>query len=71
MKPTLVDSTIIYIITKLPRIRFILDQGIGEAYDHGYKQGLYEGSKVHGKKYANKVKRAIRKQYNKDKVGIS
>lgn len=63
--PTLYDRSIIWVLTKVPRVRFILDQGIGEAYDQGFQKGLKHGASLSGsKKLKGKVNKILKKMYN-------
>ena len=41
----------------------IIENACGNAYEIGFKNGMVEGAKVNGKKYANKVKKALKGQY--------
>ena len=45
------------------RMSRIIEGACGEAYEMGFNGGLVEGAKINGKKYANKVKKAIKNQY--------
>ena len=45
------------------RINRIIEEACGEAYEMGFNAGLVEGSKINGKKYANKVKKALKGRY--------
>ena len=45
------------------RINNIIEEACGEAYEMGFNAGLVEGSKINGKKYANKVKKALKGRY--------
>ena len=65
IKPTLYDRAIIWVLTKVPRVRFILDQGMGEAYDQGFHKGLKQGATLSGnKKLKGKVNKILKKMYN-------
>ena len=65
VKPTLYDRAIIWVLTKVPRVRFILDQGIGEAFDQGFHKGLKQGATLSGnKKLKGKVNKILKKMYN-------
>ena len=48
-KPTLYDRTIIWLFTHVPRMNFIIQHGLAEAYDRGYSSGIVQGSKINGK----------------------
>ena len=64
-KPTLFDRAVIWVLTKVPRVRFILDQGIGEAYDQGFQKGLRHGASLSGSKnLKSKVTKILKKMYN-------
>tara|TARA_R100000995_G_C3479304_1_gene122887 strand:+ start:884 stop:1018 length:135 start_codon:yes stop_codon:yes gene_type:complete len=41
----------------------IIENACGNAYEIGFKNGMVEGAKVNGKKYANKVAKALKGQY--------
>ena len=45
------------------RINRILSEACGKAYEMGFQTGMVEGAKINGKKYANKVKKALKGQY--------
>ena len=63
--PSLYDRAIIWVLTKVPRVRFILDQGIGEAFDQGFQKGLVRGAGINGnKKLKGKVNKILKKMYN-------
>ena len=65
IRPTLYDRSIIWVLTKVPRVRFILDQGISEAYDQGFQKGLKHGASLSGnKKLKGKVNKLLKKMYN-------
>ena len=65
VKPTLYDRAIIWVLTKVPIVRFILDQGIGEAYDQGFKKGVAHGVGMSGnKKLKGKVKKILKRMYS-------
>jgi hypothetical protein len=64
-KPTLFDRAVIWVLTKVPRVRFIIDQGIGEAFDQGFKRGLRHGASLSGSKnLKNKVTKILKKMYS-------
>ena len=48
---------------KSKRVSKIIEEACGEAYEMGFRCGLVEGAKINGKKYANKVKKALKGQY--------
>ena len=50
-------------LRKSKRVSNIIEEACGEAYEMGFKCGLVEGAKINGKKYANKVKKALKGQY--------
>jgi hypothetical protein len=64
-KPGWLDRTLIWFVNKIPRFNFIIQQGIGEAYDLGYAKGLREGAKIDPKdrKAKRKFKRALKDAY--------
>lgn len=45
------------------RANRIIEEACAEAYEMGFNGGLIEGSKINGKKYANKVKKALKNRY--------
>ena len=62
-KPTLTDRFVIFVITKIPKVNHIISMGVIEAYDTGFEQGFVAGTKqTHGKKYSNKIKKALKKE---------
>ncbi len=62
-KPTLTDRFVIFVITKIPKVNHIISMGVIEAYDAGFEQGFVAGTKqTHGKKYSNKIKKALKKE---------
>ena len=63
MQPDRIDKLIMKIIQKSRRLSTIVEEACGEAYEMGFNAGLVEGSKVNGKNYANKVKKALKNQY--------
>mgnify|MGYP003136795937 CR=1 FL=1 len=64
MKPNLIDRAYIFIMSKSKRVNAIIEAACGEAYDIGYDNGMHQMAKeVRGKKYANKVKKVIRRRY--------
>ena len=68
-KPTYYERVIIWILNKSKVSRTIMENALGEAYDVGYKAGILEGSKLGGgKKYVNKVKKALKRAYKTPKA---
>ena len=63
MKPDKTDKLIMRMMQKSKRVSRIIEEACGEAYEMGFKCGLVEGAKINGKKYANKVKKALKGQY--------
>ena len=63
MKENKIDRLLINILTKFKRTNSIIENAWGNAYEIGFKNGMVEGAKVNGKKYANKVKKALKGQY--------
>ncbi|QDP54475.1 MAG: hypothetical protein Unbinned5336contig1001_7 [Prokaryotic dsDNA virus sp.] len=64
-KPTYYERLVIWLIKKSKVSSRIMENALGEAYDLGFNAGILEGSKLNGgKKYANKVKKALRKAYS-------
>ena len=63
MNPDKVDKLIMRMMQKSKRVSSIVEEACGEAYEMGFNAGLIEGSKLKGKKYANKIKKAIKNQY--------
>mgnify|MGYP006908292061 FL=1 len=63
MKENKIDRLLINILTKFKRTNSIIENACGNAYEIGFKNGMVEGAKVNGKKYANKVKKALKGQY--------
>ena len=58
------DRLTIWLLMKSKRINNIIQIGTGEAYDLGFERGLAEGMKIaKGKKYKNKVKKALKDSY--------
>tara|TARA_R100001443_G_scaffold116401_1_gene136722 strand:- start:325 stop:552 length:228 start_codon:yes stop_codon:yes gene_type:complete len=64
-KPGYIDRALIWFVNKVPRFNFIIQQGIGEAYDLGYQRGLEEGMTIDpkNKKAKRSIKRAIKNAY--------
>ena len=63
MKENKIDRLLINILTKFKRTNSIIENACGNAYEIGFKNGMVEGAKVNGKKYANKGKKALKGQY--------
>ena len=63
MKENKIDRFLINILTKFKRTSTIIENACGNAYEMGFNAGLVEGSKINGKKYANKVKKALKGRY--------
>tara|TARA_R100001591_G_scaffold117386_1_gene136689 strand:+ start:2689 stop:2913 length:225 start_codon:yes stop_codon:yes gene_type:complete len=63
MKENKIDRILINILTKFKRTSTIIENACGNAYEIGFKNGMIEGAKVNGKKYANKVAKALKNQY--------
>tara|TARA_R100000152_G_C6720251_1_gene146375 strand:+ start:714 stop:911 length:198 start_codon:yes stop_codon:yes gene_type:complete len=63
MKPDKTDRMIMTLMRKSKRVSRIIEEACGEAYEMGFNAGLVQGAKINGKKYANKVKKALRGQY--------
>ena len=63
MQPDRIDKLIMKIIQKSRRLSTIVEEACGEAYEMGFNAGLVEGSKINGKKYANKVKKALKNRF--------
>ena len=57
------DKLIMRMLRKSKRVSNIIEEACGEAYEMVFKCGLVEGAKINGKKYANKVKKALKGQY--------
>lgn len=62
-KPTLYDRSIIWCLTKIDRVNYIIQHGLAEAYDRGYSNGIVQGSKINGKTSQRKAKKIIRDAY--------
>ena len=62
MKPSNLDKMIIGMMSRSSRVSRIVEEACGEAYEMGFNSGLVEGAKINGKKYANKVKKALKGQ---------
>ena len=57
------DRYLIKVLRGYKRTNSIIENACGNAYEIGFKNGMVEGAKVNGKKYANKVKKALKGQY--------
>ena len=58
-----IDKIVMNLIRKSKRASRIVEEACGEAYEMGFNAGLVEGAKINGKKYANKVKKALKGQF--------
>ena len=63
MKASRLDRYLIKVLRGYKRTNSIIENACGNAYEIGFKNGMVEGAKVNGKKYANKVKKALKGQY--------
>ena len=63
MTPDRIDKFLIKLMRGNRRANNIIENACGEAYEMGFNAGLVEGSKMNGKKYANKVKKALKGRY--------
>ena len=63
MTTSRLDKYLIKVLRKFKRTNMIIENACGNAYEIGFKNGMVEGAKVNGKKYANKVKKALKGQY--------
>lgn len=63
MHPDRTDKLIMKLMRKSKRASRIIEEACGEAYEMGFNSGLVQGAKINGKKYANKVKKALKGQY--------
>ena len=63
MIPDRTDKLIMKLMRKSKRASRIIEEACGEAYEMGFNSGLVQGAKINGKKYANKVKKALKGQY--------
>ena len=63
MEPDKIDKYLIKLMRKSSRVNNIIEEACAEAYEMGFNVGLVEGSKINGKKYANKVKNALKVRY--------
>ena len=58
-----IDKLLMSMIRNSKRMSRIIECACGEAYEMGFNAGIVEGAKINGKKYANKVKKALKNQY--------
>ena len=63
MTPDRIDRFLIKLMRGNKRANSIIENACGNAYEIGFKNGMVEGAKVNGKKYANKVAKALKGQY--------
>ena len=63
MNPDRIDKFLIKLMRGNRRANNIIENACGEAYEMGFNAGLVEGSKMNGKKYAYKVKQALKGRY--------
>ncbi len=63
MEPGRIDKFLIKLMRGNKRANRIIEEVCGEAYDMGFNAGMIEGAKINGKKYANKVKKALKGKY--------
>lgn len=61
--PSLYDRAVIWCLTNISRVNFIIQHGLAEAYDRGYAHGVVQGSKINGKTSQRKAKKIIRDAY--------
>ena len=57
------DRLLMKMMRSSKRMSRIIEGASGEAYEMGFNVGIVEGAKINGKKYANKVKKALKNQY--------
>jgi len=62
--PNRLDKIIIWLLTSVRRIRFIIERASIEAYDQGYHHGLTAGASI-AKKSPRKIKQELNKLYKK------
>ena len=63
-EPDKIDRVFMWLMQNSKRANTIIEEAIGEAYDMGFQNGLMEGAKrLGGKKYMNKVKKALKQAY--------
>ena len=58
-----IDKLIMKLMRNSKRANRIIESACGEAYEMGFNAGIVEGAKINGKKYANKVKKALKSRY--------
>lgn len=58
-----IDRLLMKLMHSSKRMNRIIEGACGEAYEMGFNAGIVEGAKINGKKYANKVKKALKNQY--------
>ena len=58
-----IDKLLMKMMRNSSRMSRIIESACGEAYEMGFSAGIVEGAKINGKKYANKVKKALKNQY--------
>tara|TARA_R110002049_G_scaffold306640_1_gene505509 strand:- start:1369 stop:1566 length:198 start_codon:yes stop_codon:yes gene_type:complete len=63
MTPDRIDRFLIKLMRGNKRANSIIENACGEAYEMGFNAGLVEGSKINGKKYVNKIKKALKGRY--------
>ena len=63
MTASRLDRYLIKVLRGYKRTNSIIENACGNAYEIGFKNGMVEGAKVNGKKYANKVAKALKNQY--------
>ena len=63
MTPDRIDRFLIKLMRGNRRANNIIENACGEAYEMGFNAGLVEGSKINGKKYVNKIKKALKGRY--------
>ena len=57
------DKILMKMMRKSKRMSRIIECACGESYEMGFNAGIVEGAKINGKKYVNKVKKALKNQY--------
>ena len=58
-----IDKLLMKMMRNSKRMNRIIEGACGEAYEMGFNAGIVEGAKINGKKYANKVKKALKNRY--------
>ena len=58
-----IDRLLMKMMRNSKRMNRIIEGACGEAYEMGFNAGIVEGAKINGKKYANKVKKALKNRY--------